>query len=297
MQPTLFDLPEIKRMPARRTCFIGEPTTPVTETQLRMLPGTPSFYSPIGYIGGKKRMWKLIKPLIPDGLTEIACPFSGGASIELRLAASGIQVHASDNFEPLINFWQVFMEGPREFAEFTASLIPVDREYVKEFVKNDLQSTLPNRERAAYFWIINKISWCGITLAGLGFNYTPLHRNYFEAERWHNWQNPNITFECLDYVIALEKHRDKFLYLDPPYVGRENYYGKYKEKSTFDHVDLANRLKAHKAPWLMSYGNDPLILDLYKDYEIMVPHLTYTSRALSGSKDPEGSVEIFIRNC
>ena len=297
MQTTMFELPAIEKMPARRTCFIGSPTEPRPETQLRMLPSTPSFYSPIGYLGGKKRMWKLIEPLIPTGLTEIACPFAGGAAIELRLAASGIRVHASDNLEPLINFWQQFLADPRKLAAHTTSLIPLDRDYIKEFVKNDIQSTLPNDERAAYFWIINKVSWCGITLKGIGFNYTPVHTNYFEDERWYNWHNPNITFDCLDYADALARHHDKFLYLDPPYVGRENFYGKYGEKVTFDHVDLAARLKAHKAPWLMSYGNDPLIWELYQDYEITTPHLTYTSRALRGSERPEESVEIFIKNC
>ena len=68
--------------------------------------------SPLTYWGGKRWLFKTLLPLIPEGTTEIFSPFLGGGSIEINLAHRGYTVHAYDNYAPLVNFWQHWLNDP-----------------------------------------------------------------------------------------------------------------------------------------------------------------------------------------
>ena len=54
--------------------------------------------SPLRYPGGKSRAVKHILPYFPENTTTVVSPFMGGSSVELNLAAKGIEVYASDKF-------------------------------------------------------------------------------------------------------------------------------------------------------------------------------------------------------
>ncbi len=62
--------------------------------------------SPLRYPGGKTRGVNLITGFFPKDLKTILSPFFGGGSIELFLAARGVQVLGYDIFLPLVEFWQ-----------------------------------------------------------------------------------------------------------------------------------------------------------------------------------------------
>ncbi|MCK1999907.1 DNA adenine methylase [[Brevibacterium] frigoritolerans] len=78
----------------------------------------------------------------------------------------------------------------------------------------------------------------------------------------------NVMIECLDFREIIKRYDspESFFYIDPPYIGRENYYkGGFSES---DHIELADMLRNIKGKALVSYYPDPLIDSLYSDWRI-----------------------------
>lgn len=252
---------------------------------------TPSSHSPLSYFGGKAPLWNVVKPLLPIGVTEIASPFIGGGGLELKIAASNIKVHASDRLEPLVNFWQHFLDDAVSIAERAHELFPLSTPVLRSMYPQDDDDwsksgyySLPSQfEQAVHFWLINKQTWCGKSMISYGASdWTNISTDYFSPAKWHNWRNPNLKVKQMDWEDSMDEHHDKFLYLDPPYIEKEQYYGLKGEDHSFDHDKLADRLKAHKHGWILSYGDHPYIHELYADFMIMRPKWYYgTSKSMS----------------
>ena len=66
------------------------------------------------------------------------------------------------------------------------------------------------------------------------------------------------------------------MYLDPPYVEKEYYYGWKKEQQGFDHHYFADRISNLENKWILSYARHDLIFELYKQYEILECKYSYT---------------------
>ena len=254
---------------------------------------TPSRKAPLSYFGGKAPLWKFVKHLLPVDLDEIASPFIGGGGLELQIAASNIKVYASDRLEPLVNFWQHFLHDAGAVANRAHELFPIPTEELRSmYPKNDEDWSesgfynLPTAfERAVYFWLINKQTWCGKSLISYGASeWTNISPNYFSHEKWHNWNNPNLEVTRLDWEDSLDAHHDKFLYLDPPYIEKEGYYGLKGEDNSFDHDKFAERIKSHKHGWLLSYGDHPYIHELYSEYMIIRPKWYYSTSQTASSE-------------
>lgn len=77
----------------------------------------------------------------------------------------------------------------------------------------------------------------------------------------------NVQIECRDFreIIRVYDSPDTLFYVDPPYIGRERYYaGGFTEQ---DHRELAAMLHNIQGKAIVSYYDDPLLLDLYPDWE------------------------------
>lgn len=72
-------------------------------------------------------------------------------------------------------------------------------------------------------------------------------------------------FKVMD---AFNMNNDCFFYIDPPYYGKEDWYGMKKFDKNF-HIDLFNKVESLKCPFLISYEDCEFIRTLYKDYEII----------------------------
>jgi len=73
------------------------------------------------------------------------------------------------------------------------------------------------------------------------------------------------ALEALDFSECIEVYGSRqnvVLYVDPPYVGTENYYS--RRMSGADHVFLAHQLAECRAAVVCTYYETPLIRDLYK---------------------------------
>ena len=260
--------------------------------------------TPLSYPGGKKKLWSVFRSYLPSNIKDVTSPFIGGGSIELKCTSVGLQVQASDNFEPLINFWNTLLTDPNGLVDEMLSVYPVTKDQrnfhhktaLKKGSKNEDGSKYSDMQRAALFWCLNKQGFNSLTLAQNGYMPHPITIDYIE--KWRTWSNPNISISLSDCFPVIEQAKS-FMYLDPPYIGMEHYYGADKEDSSFDHERLCSLLKETKNPWIMSYGDHPIIREMYKDFKMLVPKWKYGSRAQNaGKQDEQGlnSKELLILN-
>lgn len=264
------------------------------QIELLDLPKIPSIKSPLGYPGGKRRSWNLLSEHLPRNLTHLVSPFMGGGSIELACTGKNIRVQGSDNFEPLINFWQNFLDDSKAVIDLVCSMYPLTFEqrlyyHSVKLEKNSAHpdgSIITDLERAAIYLCVNKQSFRNWTFAARPSRYeVPVTIESFR--KWETWQNAYLEVTCSDYVPIIENADGRFMYLDPPYVGKEEYYGVYEDESEFDHYYLAELLHKTSSKWMMSYGDHELIRKLYKKFTILEPKWKYTVRRNSDSTSQE----------
>jgi DNA adenine methylase len=241
--------------------------------------------SPLRYPGGKNRAIKSILSLIPEDETTLCSPFLGGASIELA-CTTRMTVYGSDIFEPLTDFWISLITHKEELINIVKSYFPLEK---KEFYK--LQKKLLHIkdpiERGAAFFVLNRSSFSGTTMSG---GMSPGHPRFTisSIDRLKHFNVKIFYVENLDYKESINKHKDAFCYLDPPYLNGQALYGvKGNTHKDFDHEELAKILQ-DKERWIMSYNDCQEIRDLYSSFTIISIEWVY------GMSKNKSSNEILI---
>lgn len=252
----------------------------------------PTVISPIWYIGSKAKLVPYLKPYLSELLKtkELVSPFIGGGSVELYLSAQDIRVYASDNFYFLVNFWKQLKSDPNKLIDTVWSWWEEANNHTDLFTMiHELKDPI---DQAAVFWIVNKQSYRGSTLAMANPSKVSTVQVSFEAfEKYKNFSSNNLSIDLLDYKDALEQHQNKCAYLDPPYVNRAKLYGDGSAPE-FDHKALRNILSGRTSPWILSYNDDEYIKSIYKDFYInRVSWLCHVTR--KGAQDMS---ELLISN-
>jgi len=221
------------------------------------------------YAGGKNKMKdeiiKIIDEIHPD-LEFMMSPFMGGGCIELCLAARGVKVQAYDLFQPLADFWEILTtEGGKRIGEEAVKHYPlVDREHYKSFLP--LLESDDKFTRAWAFYICIKGAFSG----DLGHTSESSRKNLNLAgiQKLIGFYNPNFSFSFGNCFETIPKHKNDFIYLDPPYYKTTSYYygidGSTHEG--FEHKKLAEILKDHEGGFVMSYDNTDYLKELYQDW-------------------------------
>ena len=250
---------------------------------------TPDVISPLAYVGAKHRLYKrLMMDILPANTSEIVSPFMGGASLELKLAGSGMRVWAYDIFKPVVEFFQVFNSYAASVVDKALQIYPIykgcpeTRERYEHIRKGEGWNEIACEiERAATTWCISKQSYMG-----RNFSSSPvapehaLSIEYFRnpigggnnQRMWADWHNPNISFHQGDFRESLADH-DCIAYMDPPYVTKEKLYG-FGDQGEFPHEELRDIL-AKRQQFVLSYGDHPVIWELYQDFKIVRPQWQY----------------------
>lgn len=234
---------------------------------------TASPRSPLRYPGGKSRAVSAIMRLIPDDTERLWSPFLGGGSVELACAERGIRVFGSDLFEPLVNFWNHLLDDADQLADVVEDYLPLPKPRFYELQKSYLKISDP-LERAAVFFVLNRASYSGATLAG---GMSPGHPRFTESsiQRLRDFRIDGFTVKTCDYREAIINAPDELMYLDPPYIIDSKLYGYKGDMHTdFDHEELARILRT-KSRWILSYNDSEEIRGLYDGYEILTPQWVY----------------------
>lgn len=239
--------------------------------------------SPLRYPGGKSRAVNCILDLLPPNLERLCSPFIGGGSVELALAARGVEVFAYDAFPPLVNFWRTLLEDAAGLADAVGRHYPMKKDAFYALQKRHSDITDPV-ESAAAFFALNRCSFSGTTLSG---GMSPGHPRFTVAciNKLKDFKSQNLHVARADFSESIPRHGDDFLYLDPPYCIASKLYGtRGDHHRDFDHEGLA-KLLSRRDNWLLSYNDCETVRDLYDGRLFKTPTWTYGMNASKVSNE------------
>jgi site-specific DNA-adenine methylase len=215
--------------------------------------------------GGKEFAIPFLCLFIPLGTTQLIAPFLGAAKFERFCAYGGIEVFGSDIDRDIANFWYWMLKVPElvaELARLLEPLVDAERFYRR---RDELDSLGLTPLRAAEWWLLNRASYnSGGLCAGYSQDRRDRLNNPGQFEALEAFYCPNLHVERLDYRDALRKYPDILAYLDPPYM----LFSRLYRHSEIDHEELCSIL-CKRDRWMLSYGNQPEIKSLYKDFVII----------------------------
>lgn len=269
--------------------------------------------SPLRYAGGKSKAIGLILNSLPKlKRKRIVSPFFGGGSFELCASQNlGIEIIGYDIFGMLVNFWNVLIHHKDEFIselekfeitsdEFTYNrhvllnhwekVKPENLEYktrTKITLKESDKTLLDNNQimQAVYYYYNMTLSYGPMFLgwpSSVEINKAKFTRR---LERMKKTEISNVSVQCSEFEEVIKKHKDDFLFLDPPYYldgDSKMFKGIYPNTNFaihhngFDHTKMMELLKEHKGGFLITYNNCSTIREWYKDYKLEYPEWQYS---------------------
>jgi DNA adenine methylase len=153
-------------------------------------------------------------------------------------------------------------------------------------------------ERAAAFFIYNRITFSGTTLSGGysegAFTESSIRRLNDLAKIINHSVITNYDYE----EVVKKEGRNVFIFLDPPYYSatKSALYGKNGNlHKSFDHKRFAETMKNCPHKWLITYDDSQYIRDLFSFANITPWNLTYGMRNITENSDQNGK-ELFISN-
>ncbi|MCX6775870.1 MAG: DNA adenine methylase [Candidatus Micrarchaeota archaeon] len=228
--------------------------------------------SPLRYPGGKSKALKDILPLIPE-FTEYREPMVGGGSVffALKQKYTDKKYWINDKNIDLYLFWKFCKENPDELISEIKRLSSNYRgkKLYKYLTKTKIG--LSNLQRAARFFILNRIAFSGLVESG-GYSKEAFKKRFTDSsiERITKASEilQGVRITNWDYSKILNKNSsDVFIFLDPPYMSKTEarlYGEKGKYNVDFDHTKFYNSVKKCKHKCLITYDKCTGIEEIYK---------------------------------
>lgn len=240
--------------------------------------------SPLRYPGGKFRALETIVPLIlSQNAPRLVSPFIGGGSVEIAVADSGMEVLGFDSFAPLTNFWKFVLEDPTRLADRVSFLYPLSKS--RFYQLQHRFEEVNGIEQAAWFYALNRASRNGLTLSG-GFSGERFEESSIVKLR--KFRCPLVSVQACDFKDTLASFQSDLLYIDPPYFGCPNLYGKRGSHSNeFPHRELAKILR-YRSKFILSYNDRREVRELYSGCRFLFPSWHW------GMKNGERGEEVLI---
>jgi len=260
--------------------------------------------SPLRYPGGKSRAVETIAKLIPD-FDEFREPFLGGGSVfvYVKQRYPNKKFWVNDLYSELYKFWEMTQKDVNTLIDKVyewREKYPIGKELFHFLNKN--LSDFNDLERAAAFFIFNRITFSGTTLSG-GYSEGAFTGRFTESsiKRLNDLAkviNGSVITNH-DYEELVKKEGENvFIFLDPPYYSatKSALYGKNGNlHKSFDHKRFAENMKNCKHKWLITYDDSEYIRNLFSFANIIPWNLTYGMRNITEKSDQTGK-ELFISN-
>lgn len=246
--------------------------------------------APIRYPGGKSLAVGLIIENLPDDTKRVISPFLGGGSLEIACAIElGLEVKAYDIFDILVNFWQVLIENKKDLCKSLLKIEPTKENY--KIIKNELKShwdkktKLDNLTLARDYFFNFNLSYGPGFLGWMSSIYNDKNKYLKMIDKLNSLNLQNLSVKCDSFENVIKKHKNDFLYLDPPYFldgDSKMFKGIYPQRNFpihhngFNHKLLANLLNSHKGKFILSYNDCKFVRENYKEFKILEPSWQYT---------------------
>lgn len=223
----------------------------------------------IPYLGNKSGLSDFIKPHIPKNIETYIEPFGGGFNLFFTLDLNDYPntQFIYNDINPLNS--NLFEHLKKDTFIKKIKLVTVTKEIFENAYLN-LEST--NKNIKALSWIII-LCCCGDIKNIMNKDFKG--SSGFEIFKYkishYSEYFKRIKVLNLDYKKIFKKfdNDNAFFYLDPPYVGYENYYINHNFIGDSSHIELSNELKKLKGKWVLSYYNFDNLPILYNDYKIL----------------------------
>jgi DNA adenine methylase len=244
----------------------------------------------IAWIGGKKLLRKYIIEKFPVEYERYIEVF-GGAGWVLFGKEQGKELEVFNDIDSnLINLYRCIKYHCNELQRELEWLI-VSREQFFNY-KDQLNSKgFTDIQRAARYFYIIKSSF-GADRKTFGTNKKNLV-NTIDYLSEINDRLKNVVIENMDYerLIKVYDRPNALFYLDPPYLGTENFYD--SGFNINDHIKLNEKLKQIEGKFILSYNDDDYIREIYSDFNIQ--KIARNNNLASKSKSGEFR-EVIITN-
>ncbi|MBI3812935.1 MAG: DNA adenine methylase [Nitrospinae bacterium] len=270
----------------KKRIFLNRYKSPSGKTEYKRYIG-----SPLRYAGGKSLAVGLIIERLPDKIKKLVSPFLGGGSVEVACAVElGLPVIAYDIFDILINYWDVQLNNPEELYKRLLKFNPNREDFkkVKDILKLHWkgEKIIKNKfDLAAFYYFNHNTSYGPHFLGWPSSVYLQQKRYQKMIEKVRNFKAPNMRVECVPFEEIMNKHKNDFLYCDPPYYlngDSKTFVGLYPHRNfpihhnNFNHEKLRDFLMNHKGGFILSYNNCSTIREWYKDFDMITPSWQYT---------------------
>lgn len=233
------------------------------------------------YIGGKKQLAGRLAAMIQAVPHEVYCePFVGMGGVFLRRSRVPNAEVINDFSGDVVNFFRICQEHYTPLMDLLRYRFTSRREFERLTATDP--ATLTDLHRAVRFLYLQRLAFGG-KVAGRSFGVSPELPGRFDVTKLEpmladlSERLAGVTIENLPYGEFIGRY-DKpgtLFYLDPPYFGSEDYYG----KGSFGRPDFA-RLAAQLAGidglFILSVNDAPEIRATFSAFDIEAVDLTYT---------------------
>lgn len=252
-------------------------------------------YTPLRYPGGKSKLFEYTKTLIGkqfDSAPVYVEVYVGGAGLAMKLLSENIvsEIYINDFDYAVYCVWYSLKHSSRAFAKLIENVeLTIDEWKKQKYIyKNAHTNQFTKLQVGFATFYLNRTNRSGIIHAGPigGFDQ---EGNYKMDCRFNKKELIKIVknigklrnrihisnkdgYKFIQYLD--KKLNNSLFYLDPPYVqrGPELYKNSFNEEK---HIQLYNHVKSLKNAWFMTYDEDELIKETYKDFKMQTFELTY----------------------
>lgn len=251
------------------------------------------------WLGGKRNLAKRICAILDDTPCQVyAEPFVGMGGIFLRRTARPKAEVINDRGRDIANLFRILQRHYPQFLDTLRFQLTTRSEFERLVSTNP--DTLTDLERAARFLYLQRTAFGG-KVSGRNFGVDKTRPARFNLttlepmlEDLHA-RLSGVVIECLDWAEFIPRYdADAALfYLDPPYWGCEDDYGKQMFERA-DFARLAALLGQIKGRFLLSINDVPEIRGIFSGFHIAEVRTSYS---ISAKGDAAGArAELLISN-
>lgn len=249
----------------------------------------------MSYLGGKSQLAKKIIPKIPEHICYCEV-FAGAAWLLFKKEESQTEI-INDINSDLVTLYRVVKHHLEEFIRYLKWIL-VARDEFERFKKEDPE-TLTDIQKAVRFYFLLRTGY-GSRMVNPVLSVSTIKKSSFNLLRIEeelsaaHLRLARVYIENMPYNKLIDRF-DKphtFFYIDPPYYGCEEYYG----KGIFHRDDfgkLADLLKGIKGKFILSINDIPEIRELFQGFNVDEVDTNYV---LAGANRKKRVTELLIMN-
>lgn len=252
------------------------------------------------WLGGKRNLARRICAIIDaTQCTTYAEPFVGMGGIFLRRSLRPKSEVINDRGRDITNLFRILQRHYPQFLDTLRFQLTTRAEF-ERLVAVD-PDTLTDLERAARFLYLQRTAFGG-KVSGRNFGVSIDRPGRFNLttlepmlEDLHS-RLAGVVIECLDWSAFIPRYdsSNTLFYLDPPYWGCEDDYG----KAMFARADfgrLAQLLASIRGRFILSLNDLPEVRETFRTFHLTEVTTTYTI-STKPSDQAGGRAELLISN-